>query len=92
MNPSFEWNEDKASANIRKHQVGFDEAATVFLDPLARTMIDQEHSQSETRFVTIGMSALGRLLVVVNTERGRRIRIISCRRATGRERDYYEKG
>jgi uncharacterized protein len=85
-----EWNEAKAASNFRKHGVTFDEAATVLLDPLAVTFAD-DHA-AEARSITVGHSALARLLVVVTTERhGDRIRIISARRATAKERREYEE-
>ena len=75
----FEWDREKASANLRKHRVAFDEAATVFYDPLAATFGDPDHSGGERRFVSIGYSSGGRLLVVSHAERGSSIRIISAR-------------
>jgi uncharacterized protein len=71
---------------------GFNEAATVLEDPLSTTFPDEAHSEGEMRFVTIGVSQLGRLLVVAHTERNDTIRIISARRATRREREFYEQG
>ena len=85
----FEWDRAKAAANLRKHRVSFQEASTVLLDPLSTTFPDRA-SEGEQRFVTIGISALGRLLVVAHTERGDTIRLISARRATRRERGFYE--
>lgn len=87
----FEWNEKKALRNARKHGVTFDEAVTVFSDPLSVTIPDPEHSEDEERFVDIGSSDNGRVLVVVYTERYGRIRIISGRKATVAERRRYEK-
>lgn len=87
----FEWDPRKDSANQRKHAVGFREATTVFGDPLAITFPDSEHSVSEQRFLTIGSSLKGRLLVVAHTERRRAIRIISARPATAGERRFYEE-
>jgi uncharacterized DUF497 family protein len=92
MGLAFEWDKDKACQNVKKHGVSFDEASTVFADPLALTIDDPLHSQDEDRFVTMGQSHQGRLLVVVFTERGERIRIISARVASRRERKDYEKG
>jgi uncharacterized DUF497 family protein len=92
MKPNFEWDEDKAKANIRNHRVSFDEAATVFGDPLSITIPDPDHSVDEERYVDIGRSDRGRILVVAYTERGRNIRIISCRRAIRGERRRYEEG
>ena len=86
---TFEWDDAKAESNRRKHGVAFEEAATVFGDPLALTIEDPAHSLGEARFVQIGESARRRLVVVVFTERAGRIRIISARPATRREvRDY----
>ncbi|MGH7310821.1 MAG: BrnT family toxin, partial [Candidatus Rokuibacteriota bacterium] len=76
--------------NSSKHGVSFDEASTVFGDPLAGTIVDPRHSGDEPRFVTIGLSMGRRLIIVAHTERGDRIRIISARRATRRERKTYE--
>ncbi len=91
MSFGFEWDPDKAESNERKHGVTFDEASTVFGDPLSRTGPDPLHSEEEERWVTLGVSEQGRLLVVVHTDRGEAIRIISARPATGREwRTYAE--
>ena len=92
MDLTFEWDEDKARENLRKHKVGFDEAKTVFLDPFSVTIPDPDHSIDEERFVDIGTSVNGRVLVVVYTERGANIRLISCRKATSSERRKYEEG
>ncbi len=92
MKSTFEWNPVKAAANLRKHGVSFREATTVLADPLSITIIDPDHSDNEQRYIDIGMSASGRILVVVYTERGDRIRIISCRKATPVERRKYEEG
>lgn len=88
----FEWDEAKARRNARQHGVRFPEAASVFADPLARSMLDPEHSGVEARYVIMGTSERGRLLVVVYTERGRTIRIITAHRASRRERRTYEQG
>ena len=88
----FEWNASKAAANLRKHGVSFDEAASVFFDPLAATGDDPDHSLEERRFVTFGMSSAGRLLVVAHADRDDAIRIITARTATRAERNLYEKG
>ena len=88
----FEWDDRKADANARKHGVTFSEAMTVFADPLSLTARDPDHSDTEDRYVTMGMSADGRLLVVSHTDRGERVRIISAREASGRERRAYEDG
>lgn len=88
----FEWDPEKARANAAKHGVRFPEAATIFADALSVTIADPDHSRGEQRFVTLGMSHRQRLLVVVHTETGDRIRIISVRRATRHERRNYEQG
>ena len=87
----FEWDDDKARSNLAKHGVSFEESATVFADPLSLTIPDPTHSQAENRFVIIGSSYQGKLLVVVHTERGDNIRVISARRASKRERKTYEE-
>ena len=88
----FEWDEKKAISNLAKHDVAFDEASTVFGDPLSLTILEPLHSQEEDRFVTIGMSTRAHTLVVVHTDRGDRVRIISARRATRHEVRDYERG
>jgi len=88
---SFEWDESKAKANLAKHGVSFEEASTVFGDPLALTIPDPAHSQVEDRWIVLGRSHQRKLLVVVHTERGDNIRIISARRASRRERKDYEE-
>lgn len=88
---TFEWNLKKANSNRRKHGVTFSEAATAFADPLSITTPDPDHSASENRFVLVGLSTPGRLLVVSHLERGDNIRIISARLATSRERITYEE-
>ncbi len=87
----FEWAPSKALANRRKHGVAFEEAATIFGDPLSRTIRHPDHSFDEDRFVTIGLSKQRRLLVVMHTEISERVRLISARRATRRESRQYEK-
>lgn len=77
MKVSFEWDEEKAHANLRKHGISFDEAATVFADPFSMTIPDPDHSLDEQRSIDVGSSEKDRLLVVVYAERGARIRIIS---------------
>ena len=89
---SFEWDEKKARSNSRKHGVNFDEASTVFADILSLSIPDPAHSHEEERCITLGSSHRGKLLVVVHTERGDNIRIISARSASGRERRTYEEG
>jgi uncharacterized protein len=86
----FEWDTKKAAYNLAKHEVSFDEASTVFGDPLAGTILDPRHSVEERRFVTIGHSSAGSLIVVIHAERDDRTRIISARRATRREKRRYE--
>lgn len=88
----FIWDARKAAANIEKHGVDFQEAATVLADPLSSTFPDIDHSTLEPRFLTIGVSKLRRLLVVSHTEEGARVRIISARLATRHERRFYEEG
>ena len=92
MSVKFEWDDGKAKANLRKHQVGFDEACTVFGDPLAKIFSDEEHSGAEIREIIVGNSGLSRLLLVSFTERDRDVvRIISARVATRNERKTYEE-
>ena len=92
MGLAFEWDEQKAKENKRKHGVTFEEASTVFADPLSRTIHDPLHSEGEDRYVILGQSHRRRLVVVVFTERGEKIRIISGRPASRRERKDYEEG
>ena len=87
----FEWDTRKAVANERRHGVSFEEATTVFGDRLARSYDDPDHSDSERREITFGFSKAGRALVVSHCERGERVRIISARRMTRRERRQYEE-
>ena len=86
----FEWDADKAATNLTKHGVSFQEAATVFGDPLAMTYPD--HSDEEDRFLTYGHSTPGRLVVVLHSDRGDKTRIISARLATRKERKKHEEG
>ena len=91
----FEWDPEKAKENRRKHGIGFEEAATVFPDPGALTLYDEEHSAAEDRWVTLGISGAGRLLVVCHTHRResdtvRAVRIFSCRKATKHEAEQYK--
>ena len=86
----FSWDERKASANLRRHGVRFEEAATVFVDPTACEYDDPDHSEAELRFLLVGHSLAGRILLVVHAEKDDTIRIISARRATLREREDYE--
>lgn len=87
----FEWEPSKAAANERKHGVTFDEATTVFGDTLSATGRDLEHSISEPRFVTLGISSYGRVLAVYHTDRSGVIRVISARPATRKEKRIYEE-
>lgn len=87
-----EWDKKKATANLRKHGVSFEEASTALRDLLSATASDPDHSVGENRFVTFGVSSRGRLLVVSHAERGDRIRIIGARRAKKGERKIYEEG
>ena len=88
----FEWDAEKAQRNLAKHGVSFDEAATVFGDPLAVTIHDPNHSHQEPRFLTTGLSNRGRLIIVAHTDREERVRIINAREATASERSQYESG
>ena len=93
---NFEWNPNKASSNLSKHGIPFDEATTVFRDVRMISILDREHSKEEERWVSIGLSEIGRLLVVCHTFREESngksvIRIFSTRKATKNERAYYEE-
>jgi uncharacterized protein len=88
----FEWDPEKAEANLRKHEVAFEEACTAFGDPLSVTIGDPDHSDDEDRFVLIGQTYRGRLVVVVHTDREGATRLISARMAEPRERRSYEQG
>ncbi|MDP2210141.1 MAG: BrnT family toxin [Candidatus Aquicultor sp.] len=92
MKLNFEWDEEKAKANLKKHRVSFDEATTVFIDPFSITVPDPDRSVDEQRYIDLGSSDKCRVLVVVYTERGSNIRIISCRKAASSERKLYEEG
>lgn len=87
----FVWDQNKAAINIAKHGVSFEEAATVFGDPLSNTYSDPAHSVTELRFIIIGVSEQGKMLVVAHTEDGEEVRIISAREATAGERKAYEE-
>jgi hypothetical protein len=91
MTPEFEWDARKADENLKKHGVAFEEALTVFADPLARIFDDPDHSESERRELIIGYSASERVLIVSFTEREPRTRIIGAREATPHERQNYEE-
>ncbi len=92
----FEWDEPKARENLRKHKISFDEAKTIFNDPLLLTFHDERHSDYEERYISIGFSVENQILLVVHTESGQNeglvVRIISSRRATASERKVYEEG
>ena len=91
MSLRFTWDPGKAAANLKKHRVGFLEATSAFGDPLSATIPDPDHSVDEDRYVLVGLSHRGRLLVVAHLERGGTIRLISARLATRRERRRYEE-
>ncbi|MEO0988361.1 MAG: BrnT family toxin [Cyanobacteria bacterium J06639_14] len=88
---NFEWNPEKAASNLEKHNVSFQEAATVFNDPLSLTVPDPKHSIDESRYIIIGISRLKQLLIVAHTDREDIVRIISARKVTRRERKFYEE-
>lgn len=92
MSLEFEWDREKARRNVVKHEVSFEEAATVFRDPFSLTIEDPSHSKYEARFVTVGETVEQRTVVVIHTDREKSVRIISARRATRRERRTYESG
>ena len=92
MDFEYSWDGRKARANLAKHGVSFEEASSVFVDPLAITYPDDEHSLGEERFLTFAKSSAGRVLVVAHTEIDRGIRIISARKAGKPERKIYEQG
>ncbi len=87
---TFEWDEEKSGSNLKKHGVSFEEAKTVFNDSLAITIDDPDHSDEEERYIDIGFSSKGRVVVVWYTERNENIRIIGCRKTTKAERRAYE--
>ena len=91
MKTTVEWDPVKAQTNLKKHQVSFEEASTVFEDPLFITFLDVKHSMDEERYITLGLSAAHRLLLIANTEREGVTRIISARKATKNERRFYEE-
>ena len=88
----FEWHSNKAASNLAKHNVSFQEASTVFGDPLSLTFPDPDHSEDESRHITIGESTQRRLLIISHADRTQRIRIISAREVTRQERRIYENG
>lgn len=89
---AFEWDKNKAARNLSKHGVSFEEAETVFDDPLLIDFYDPDHSEDEARYLIVGVSNRRRLLVVSYTERGDSIRLISAREVTRSEREAYEEG
>ena len=91
MSLAFDWDPVKAASNLRKHGVGFEEAATAFADPLSVTLPDPDHSQGEERLLLLGRGSSGRFLIVAFTDRGDTLRIISARAITPRERRAYEQ-
>ena len=92
MSYKFDWDPTKAASNLKDHQVAFEEASTVFGDPLAMLMADPDHSEDEERYLLLGMSLRRRLLVVSFVERPPLTRLISAREATRHERRQYEEG
>ena len=88
----FEWDENKATTNLTKHGISFEEAVTVFGDPLSDTVPDPDHSLEEQRFIIVGTSESGKILLVAHTDGGETVRIISAREATYGERRFYEEG
>ena len=89
---NYEWDASKAKTNLRKHGVSFEEASTVFLDPLAITFPDPDHSDEDDREITIGLTTKNRVVFVSHCPRGDRTRIIGARRTTRKERKQYEEG
>jgi uncharacterized DUF497 family protein len=89
---NYEWDAKKAKTNFRKHGVSFEEAATVFLDPLAITYPDPDHSEEEDREITIGLTTKNRVVFVSHCPRGNRTRIVGARKTTRKEREQYEEG
>jgi hypothetical protein len=89
--PTFEWDAAKAAANLLQHGVSFEDAATVFQDPLAKVHADPDHSEAERRDIIVGHSAQGQLLLVSFTDRGSKLRLISARPVTRQERHDYEE-
>jgi len=88
----FEWDENKAASNLTKHGVSLEEAVTVFGDPLSDTVPDPDHSLEEHRFIIIGSTESGKILLVAHTDDGETVRLISAREATYGERRFYEEG
>jgi uncharacterized DUF497 family protein len=92
MNGMFVWDPQKAQTNLSKHGIRFEEARTVFADPMRVVLLDEEHSLDEQHFISIGFSQRNRLLLVAHVERAGKTRIISARKATRNERRFYEQG
>jgi uncharacterized protein len=90
MTLRFEWDDEKAKHNLIKHQVDFEEACSIFDDPQFITFLDEEHSSDEERYITIGLSKQNRLLMVAHAERDENIRLISARKATRHEEEFYQ--
>jgi uncharacterized DUF497 family protein len=88
----IEWDPEKAKSNLKRHGISFEEAATALSDPMAATGADPDHSITEERYVTFGVSEKGRLVVVSHTEKDETIRIISARKASKGEKELYEEG
>jgi uncharacterized DUF497 family protein len=86
----FEWDDEKAKKNFKKHGVSFEEGATIFNDPAIATISDPDHSTDEERYISIGLSVIRRLLTIIHTERKKRNRLISARKATKAERKNYD--
>jgi len=91
MAASFEWDPQKAKSNLQKHQVDFEEASSIFNDLQFISFLDDEHSQDEERYISIGLSNKLRILMVAHTERNNKIRIISARKATENEKKFYQE-
>ena len=89
-NSEFQWDEEKAKSNLKKHGVSFEEGATIFNDPMIATILDPDHSEDEERFISVGMSMIRCLLTVIHTYRKERIRLVSARKATKAEKKNYE--
>ena len=90
QNSEFEWDDEKATSNLKKHGVSFEEGTTIFNDPKIATIFDPDHSEDEERFVSIGISVIRRILTVIHTYRKERTRLISARKATKAEKKNYE--
>jgi len=91
MTTRFEWDLEKAGSNLKKHQVDFEEARTIFDAPQFITFLDEEHSTDEERYITIGLSNKGQLIMAAHAEHNNRIRIISARKATKNEEKFYQE-